>query len=205
MLFGASAAEHQRNQFGQNCDAIHFFPLDARGDRGVLCVNNEYTDDALMFPGHPGFAGAVRGEGRAYVLGNPALVAVAQAAQGVSVIEIARERGRWKFVKDSRFNRRITATTPIEIGGPARGAALMRTKADPEGVRALGTMGNCAGGQTPWGTYLTAEENIQDYFGNLADLKGSRDSRSARRRIASTLAHVEHAFAVQLGSGRSAV
>ena len=50
-----SAAEHQRNQFGQNCDAIHFFPLDARGDRGVLCVNNEYTDDALMFPGHPGF------------------------------------------------------------------------------------------------------------------------------------------------------
>lgn len=128
-----------------------------------------------MFPGHPGFMGAVRGEGRGYVREHPGLVAVAQAAQGVAVIEIERKRGRWKFVKDSRFNRRITANTPIDIGGPARRAALMRTQADPQGVRALGTMGNCAGGRTPWNTYLTAEENIQDYFGNFADLRGRRD------------------------------
>ncbi|MGH8178858.1 MAG: PhoX family protein [Steroidobacter sp.] len=175
VLFDARAAEQQQSQFGQNCDAIQFFALDARGDRGVLCVNNEYTDDALMFPGHPGFMGAVRGEGRGYVREHPGLVAVAQAAQGVALIEIVRERGRWRFVKNSRFNRRITANTPIDIGGPARGAALMRTKDDPQGVQALGTMGNCAGGRTPWGTYLTAEENIQDYFGNLADLKGRRD------------------------------
>jgi secreted PhoX family phosphatase len=176
VLFEPQAAERQARQFGQNCDAIHFFPLDERGDRGVLCVNNEYTDDALMFAGHPGFMGAVRGEGRAYVRRRPEIVAVAQAAQGVSVIELRRERGRWRFVKDSRYNRRITANTPIDIAGPARGAALMRTNADPDGVLALGTMGNCAGGQTPWGTYLTAEENIQDYFGNLADLKGARGS-----------------------------
>ncbi len=175
VLFEARAAEHQRNQFGQNCDAIHFFPLDARGDRGILCVNNEYTDDALMFPGHPGFVGAVRGEGRGYVREHPGLVAVAQAAQGVAVVEVVRERGRWRFLKDSRFNRRITANTSVDISGPARGAALMRTKQDPDGVLALGTMGNCAGGRTPWGTYLTAEENIQDYFGNFADLRGRRD------------------------------
>ena len=55
VLLEANAAEHQRNQFGQNCDAIHFFPLNGRSDHGVLCVNNEYTEDSLMFPGH-GFA-----------------------------------------------------------------------------------------------------------------------------------------------------
>jgi secreted PhoX family phosphatase len=78
-------------------------------------------------------------------------------------------------VKNSRFNRRITAETPIDIGGPARGADLLRTKDDREGVRVLGTMANCAGGETPWGTYLTAEENIQDYFANLANLKSRSD------------------------------
>lgn len=170
-LLETGAAERQRTQFGQNCDAIHFFPLDGRSDRGILCVNNESTDDALMFPHHPGFAGAARGEGRTYVREHPQIVAVAQAAQGVSIIEVKRERGRWRMVKDSRFGRRITAQTPIDIGGPARGAALMRTEADPDGVRVLGTFGNCAGGQTPWGTYLTAEENIQDYFGNFLRLE----------------------------------
>lgn len=174
-LFEPRAAERQSRQFGQNCDAVHFFALDQRGDRGILCVNNEYTDDALMFAGHPGFTGAVRGAGRDYVRKHPGMVAVAQAAQGVSVIEIVRKRGRWTMVKDSRFNRRITATTPIDIGGPARGAPLLRTKADPEGVRVLGTFSNCAAGQTPWGTYLTTEENIQDYFGNLADLQARND------------------------------
>ena len=118
---------------------------------------------------------------------------MAKAAQGVSVVEIARDRGRWQMVKDSRFNRRITAETPIDIGGPARGAALMRTKDDPDGVRALGTFGNCAGGETPWGTYLTAEENIQDYFGNLEQLKARNDVDPYIVEVASPLAHVEGA------------
>lgn len=174
-LFEAGAAERQARQFGQNCDAIQFFPLDAQGRRGVLCVNNEYTDDALMFVGHPGFRGAVRGKGRDFVRKYSQVVPVAKAAQGVSVVEVSFERGRWRMVKDSRFNRRITAETPAQIGGPARGAALLRTQADPEGTRALGVFATCAGGMTPWGTYLTAEENIQDYFGNLSDLKARRD------------------------------
>ena len=174
-LFEPNAATLQRSWFGQNCDAIHFFPLDAKGDRGILCVNNEYTDEALMYPGHPGFAGALRGEGRNYVRKHPETVNVSIAATGVTVVEVARERGVWKMVKDSRFNRRITADTPMDIHGPARGAALMRTHADPDGKVARGTFGNCAGGETPWGTYLTAEENIQDYFGNLDDLRARRD------------------------------
>lgn len=175
VLLEANAAERQRRQFGQNCDAIHFFPLKGRPDHGVLCVNNEYTDDALMFPGHPGFRGIRDGSARAYVKEHPQVVGVSKAAQGVSVIEVRRKRGRWQFVKNSRFNRRITADTPIDIGGPARGSSLLRTKEDPAGVRALGTMSNCAGGETPWGTYLTAEENIQDYFANLDQLKARTD------------------------------
>jgi secreted PhoX family phosphatase len=175
VLLEAGAAERQQRQFGANCDAIHFFPLDARGERGILCVNNEYTQDELMFPQHPGMIGALRGASLDYVRKNPQVVAVAKAAQGVSVVEIARVGGRWQLVKDSRFNRRITAETPMDIGGPARGTALMRTPADPDGVRALGTFGNCAGGETPWGTYLTAEENIQDYFANLDQLKARSD------------------------------
>jgi len=161
VLLEPGAAERQQRQFGTNCDAIHFFPLDARGDRGILCVNNEYALHELMYPGHS--------------RGHPQAVAVSKAAQGVSVVEIARADGRWQMVKDSRFNRRITAETPMDLGGPARGAALLRTQADPDGVRASGTFANCAGGETPWGTYLTAEENIQDYFGNLQQLQARND------------------------------
>ncbi|MBM0103346.1 PhoX family phosphatase [Steroidobacter sp. S1-65] len=174
-LLQPNAAEYQRQQFGTNSDAIHFFPLNGRSDHGVLCVNNEYTEDSLMFPGHPGLRGLRGGRSRAYVQEHPQVVPVAKAAQGVSVVEIKRERGRWRFVKDSRFNRRVTADTPIDIGGPARGAELMRTKDDPRGERALGTFANCAGGETPWGTYLTAEENIQDYFAKLDQLEARKD------------------------------
>ncbi|MBL8267331.1 MAG: PhoX family phosphatase [Steroidobacter sp.] len=175
VLLGAKAAEYQRGQFGENCDAIHFFPLNGRSDHGVLCVNNEYTDDGTMFPGHPGFRGVGNGASRAFVKEHPQVAHVSKAAQGVSIVEIKRERGRWRFVKDSRFNRRITADTPIDIGGPARGASLMKTKDDPAGERVFGTFANCAGGETPWGTYLTAEENIQDYFANLEQLKARKD------------------------------
>ncbi|HWK51731.1 MAG TPA: alkaline phosphatase PhoX, partial [Steroidobacter sp.] len=175
VLLEPNAAEYQRGQFGQNCDAIHFFPLNGRSDHGVLCVNNEYTDDRLMFPGHPGLRGLRGAVSRAFVERNPQVVAVTKAAQGVSIVEVKREQGRWRFIKDSRYNRRITADTPINIGGPARGAALMRTKDDPAGERAFGTFANCAGGETPWGTYLTAEENIQDYFANLDRLTARND------------------------------
>ncbi|HEY5809265.1 MAG TPA: PhoX family phosphatase, partial [Povalibacter sp.] len=82
------------------------------------------------------------------------------------------------YVKDSRFNRRITANTAIDVGGPARGSALMCTKADPTGTRVIGTFSGCAGGETPWSTYLTAEENIQDFFANMAALKTSAGADS---------------------------
>ena len=102
VLLEPNAATMQRSWFGTNCDAIHFFPLDERGRRGILCVNNEYTEEALMYPGHPGFAGAASGAGRAFVRKYPEVVNVSIAATGVTVVEVAQERGQWRMVKDSR-------------------------------------------------------------------------------------------------------
>ncbi len=87
-----------------------------------------------------------------------------KAGHGVSILEIGMTDGGWRPVVDSPFNRRITADTPVEITGPARGHDLLKTVADPEGTGALGTWNNCGNGRTPWGTYLACEENFNGYF-----------------------------------------
>ena len=86
---------------------------------------------------------------------NAQKVRKAQAAHGVSVIEVEQTDGRWNVVRPSPWARRITATTPMAFGGPASGHALLRTAADAQGRRPLGTLNNCGSGVTPWGTYLT--------------------------------------------------
>jgi secreted PhoX family phosphatase len=66
--------------------------------------------------------------------------------------------GGWEFVDDPTYNRRITAWSIIDLDGPAAGTGAVL------GFREVqGTVGNCAGGYTPWGTVLSAEENFQDY------------------------------------------
>jgi secreted PhoX family phosphatase len=99
------------------------------------------------------------------------IVDVELEAHGLSVVEIRRnESGVWEVVRDSQYNRRITATTPMEITGPASGADRMKTSADTTGTQVTGTLNNCAGGITPWGTAISGEENFQQYFANLASL-----------------------------------
>src|SRR5690606_25083823 len=85
-------------------------------------------------------------------------------AHGVTIVEIRRNRlGEWEVVP-GRYNRRVTAATPMQIQGPARGNALLRTRYSPDGTATRGTQNNCANGFTPWGTYLTCEENWAGYF-----------------------------------------
>jgi len=176
-LLSTGSAAAQERQFGYNCDAIAFLPLDRSGRRGVLCVNHEYCDPRLMFPAKRQFKSPRPGWAA-----DPRLEAVQtmMAAHGVSILEIRLENGTWRPVTDSKLSRRITARTPIEIQGPARGHALLRTAADPSGTRVLGTLANCSGGKTPWGTYLSAEENIEDYFGGYPQYResGRGDART---------------------------
>jgi NitT/TauT family transport system permease protein len=95
---------------------------------------------------------------------TPEKVRKAQAAHGITVIEIEQQGSGWQVVRPSRYARRITASTPFAVGGPAAGHPLMKTAADPAGRTVLGTIGNCASGKTPWGTYLSGEENWANYF-----------------------------------------
>jgi secreted PhoX family phosphatase len=158
---GRTTPDSQARQFGYNNDYLDFMPLPQGGnasDHGLLVVNHEYTNANLMWPGKA--AGAA---GRRDVTAEQARAEL--LAHGASVIEIRRTNGRWSYVKDSRFNRRITGETPMLISGPAAGHDRLKTSADATGTRVLGMLNNCAGGNTPWGTVLTAEENFNGYFG----------------------------------------
>jgi hypothetical protein len=154
----SQSAADQAKQFGYNNDYLAFFPLQPDGKRGLLCVNHEYTNPEVMFPG------LGRPDRDEFVGMTAERVAIEMAAHGVTILEIAHQDGRWVPLLSSPRNRRITATTPMTIDGPAAGHPRMMTFRDPTGRSVFGTLNNCAGGQTPWGTYLTAEENFHGYF-----------------------------------------
>ena len=104
-------------------------------------------------------------------------VDVELAAHGLSIVEVQRNdagSGSWSWTLT--YNRRITATTPMQVTGPAAGIDLLQTSDDPTGTQVLGTLNNCAGGMTPWGTALTGEENFHQYFANLDCLAGRRSA-----------------------------
>jgi secreted PhoX family phosphatase len=155
----SNTTAEQERQAGMHHDAIQFFPLPAgstTSTRGLLAMNHEYTDDGLLHVDgmEPWTADKV---------------AKSQAAHGVSVIEVALAGDRWTVVRPSTYARRITGRTAIGFDGPAAGHPRLRTAADAEGRTALGTLNNCAHGVTPWGTYLTCEENFNGYFVNTSD------------------------------------
>lgn len=161
--------EAQAKQFGYNCDFVGYFPLAGSNDRGLLCVNHEYVDPVLMFSGYA----------RERI--TPHQVRVCMEAVGHSVVEIRREaHGPWSLIKDSPLNRRVSATTECLVSGPAAGHAWMQTKADPAGLKVIGTHSNCAAGRTPWGTVLTTEENFQDHFGSLRPGAGAVPTKLSR-------------------------
>ncbi|NUB28907.1 PhoX family protein [Azospirillum brasilense] len=156
------SAEAQSKQFGYNNDFVGYAPLPLGSqspDRALLCVNHEYTDEEVMFPGV-----GVEQQKDKFARMTKALVDIEMAAHGGTVVEIRKVKGKWVTVADSRYNRRITGETPCAITGPAAGHALMKTSYDPTGTMVRGMLNNCSGGMTPWGTWLSAEENFNGYF-----------------------------------------
>ncbi len=157
---GSNTAAEQTVQMGMHHDGLHFYPLRTvaleGSQRGLLVMNHEYTDDGLL-----------HADGMANWSADK--VRKAQAAHGISVIEVQQTGDQWTMVRPSPLARRITSNTPFAIGGPARGHAMMQTAADPRGQTILGTVNNCASGKTPWGTYISGEENFNFYFSNADD------------------------------------
>ena len=174
---------------GDHHDGMYFFGMGANGrygpnvsSRGLLCMNHEAITPSYLHPAGPSIVNNAR--------------TVAEEVQrefyvhGVSIIEIVREKGRrredwsacfrrrykpgrsvdWDYQQRSRFNRRIHTLTDIKLSGPAAGSPFLVTKYSPNGRRTRGTVNNCANGYTPWGTYLTCEENFAGYFRRVAAL-----------------------------------
>jgi secreted PhoX family phosphatase len=152
----SNSAAEQALQAGMHHDGMQHYPLPYGSNNaagGLLAMNHEYHSDGLLFP-----------DGAANW--SAAKAAKAIAASGVSVIEIEQQGGSWRVVRPSRYARRITADTPCTVSGPAAGSDLLKTAKDPTGREVLGTFAGCAHGWTPWGTYLTCEENFQERFVN---------------------------------------
>jgi len=149
---GGLDSANTEKAFGENTDGMELFLI---GDKQVLVVNHEYANTKINIPAHV--------DGKA---GSADDVLKLQNLQGVAVMEVAEDADGWKVVVDSPFNRRITHNTPMKLSGPAAGSDLLKTAADPTGTASMGTFNNCGSGRTPWGTYLTCEENFNGYFGS---------------------------------------
>ena len=169
------SAAAQETQFGYNNDFMAYLPLPLGSDNaenGLLCISHEYTNPHLMWP--------LGGKKGSYDRLSKAQMEVEMAAHGHSVIEIEKRAGAWRVVADSRYNRRFTPLgTEMRLSGPAAGHDRLKTRADPSGTRVIGTIANCAGGTTPWGTVLIAEENFQFYF--RGDIETTGEARNYKR------------------------
>ncbi|MCW4354817.1 PhoX family phosphatase [Hoyosella sp. YIM 151337] len=166
--FANHTAAAQEKQFGYNNDFAALLPIPGAASEYLLVVNHEYTTEPAMFYGYDEAAPTEE------------QVRIAWAAHGLSVLKVRGEAGSGKLTPViSEFSRRITATTEFTLTGPAAGSDFVRTSADPAGTTVRGTLNNCAGGVTPWGTILSGEENFNQYFANGDTISGD----AARARV----------------------
>lgn len=151
--FARQTPQAQNKQFGFNNDFAGLLPVPGQPHAYLLVVNHEYTTESAMFTG--------------YDPSNPtpSQVAISMAAHGITVVEVHGGSGTGRLTPVfGKYNRRITASTEFRFTGPAAGSGLLTTAADPGGTAGTGTLANCSGGLTPWGTLLSGEENFNAYF-----------------------------------------
>ena len=171
-------SQQQMEAFGYNNDFIAYHPLPSADGclRALLSVNHEYTCSSLMFPDV--------WKDKKYPMSDE-YMRIEMASVGHSVIEVKRsaprgQKGQWEVQWNSPFQRRIHALGPVmSLQGPVAGHARVKTAQDPSGTQVIGTFSNCAGGQTPWGTTLIAEENVNQHF--YVDLEQHQDASLLKR------------------------
>ncbi|MFH5230700.1 PhoX family protein [Antrihabitans spumae] len=168
--FDRQTPQAQERQFGFNNDFAGLLPIEGQPNTFLLVCNHEYTTEPFMFKG--------------YDAENPTLeqFQVAVTAHGLSVVQVQGESGSGKLTPAfGQYNRRITANSEFVVTGPAAGSDLLKTAADPTGTKVIGTLNNCSGGVTPWGTVLSGEENFNQYFGNY-DKVGDQTAKDRLKR-----------------------
>ena len=177
---GTDSASSFALRAGDHHDGMYFFCLGANGkwdtkvsDKALLVMNHEAITPAYLHLTGP----TVTGSGAAAVRAVASEVDKEMNAHGVSVIEIRKTGNKWAYLPASSLNRRITTSTPMELTGPAAGSAHMVTKYSTDGKATRGTINNCANGWTPWGTYLTCEENWAGYFRRLPADNANRTAK----------------------------
>ena len=179
---GSESADSYNRRIGDGHDGMHYFGLsDAgkfdpnRSDRGLLCVNHEYV--VAPYAMHPNGRTVVSS-----VRTVPSEVEKEINAHGVSVVEIKRGSSgtAMTMVRGSKYNRRITSATEMAFAGPVKGSDLVKTKFSADGLKTRGTNNNCGNGYTPWGTYLTCEENFTNVISRVSPDATSDDDASRR-------------------------
>lgn len=156
---GSNTSEDLLNSTGMHHDGMHYFPLEGSSTEGLLVVNHEYIDEKNLHPN--GQTGTGAGEKR------PAEEVRKEInAHGVAVMHIKKGGSNWEIVKNSKYNRRFTSATPMNLAGPVAKTDWVKTAFSKDGSQIRGTNNNCGNGTTPWGTYITAEENWAACFLN---------------------------------------
>jgi hypothetical protein len=154
-MFRSGDCHDGMSYFGLNTQTARYDA--SASNEGLLVLNHEYINQTFLHP-----EGATKINGR-----RPEDEVIREVnAHGVSVVHVKKNATTQavEIFKSSLFNRRITASTTMEFTGPVAGSALVSTAFSATGRQTRGTQNNCGNGYTPWGTYLTAEENFIGYF-----------------------------------------
>ncbi|MGB7181988.1 MAG: PhoX family phosphatase [Burkholderiaceae bacterium] len=161
---GTNTSEELSHAIGMHHDGIYYFPVDGNAQDGILVINHEYIDQNALHPDGPTRDEAT---GKRNVVDE---IRKEIISHGVSVVRVKRDpAGQWRVVLDDPLNRRYTGGSEMKVSGPVAGCGLLVTKFSPDGARVRGTLNNCGNGYTPWGTYLTCEENWPGYFVNKGE------------------------------------
>lgn len=173
----ARSGESFERRMGDNHDGLWFYGLkDGKLDhnsseRGLLAINHEYVEPDRLNP--LGFYTTDVADKVGTIYAKQRLAQDVRReinAHGVAVVEVKRSaNGQFELVKDSKFNRRVTSATVVDIAGPAAGSDLLKTKYDITGKTTRGINNQCGSGASPWGTYLTVEENFLNVFARSDD------------------------------------